>query len=95
MSYNTDFRISKVYVISDNLTIADLQLITATMCLEAINFDLSRYPSVAKWYSTFKKEYPKLWRISEAGMKEIAEFERNPPDLSHMTHPIHPVRKNK
>ncbi|KAF2881599.1 hypothetical protein ILUMI_24574 [Ignelater luminosus] len=88
-------RLGTKYAAGDNLTIADLQLVTATMCLEAINFDLSPYPLVAKWYETFKKEYPELWAITEGGMKEITEFEKNPPDLSHMDHPIHPVRKNK
>jgi glutathione S-transferase len=79
---------------TDNITIADFQLVTATMCLEAINFDFSSYKAVSKWYDTYKKEYPDLWAIVEGGMKEIAEFEKNPPDLSHMDHPIHPVRKN-
>lgn len=65
------------------------------MCLEAINFDLGPYPLVAKWYATFKAEYPELWAITEGGMKEISAFEKNPPDLSHMVHPIHPIRKNK
>lgn len=80
---------------TDNVTIADFQLITATMCLEAINFDLTPYPLVAKWYATFKKEYPELWSINIQGMNEISAFEKNPPDLSHMEHPIHPIRKNK
>ncbi|KAJ3627185.1 hypothetical protein MTP99_014584 [Tenebrio molitor] len=82
------------YAATDNITIADFQLVTATMCLEAINFDFSSYKAVSKWYDTYKKEYPDLWAIVEGGMKEIAEFEKNPPDLSHMDHPIHPVRKN-
>lgn len=50
---------------------------------------------VSKWYSTFKAEYPELWDIAAEGMREIAEFEQNPPDLSHMDHPIHPIRKTK
>lgn len=78
---------------TDNLTIADFPLITATMCLEAIGFDITPYPLVVKWYENFKKAHPDLWSITEAGMREIAEFEKNPPDLSHMVHPIHPVRK--
>lgn len=78
---------------ADDLTIADFQLITATMCLEAIDFDIRNYPLVLKWYKTFKEEYPELWEIAAVGMKEISEFEKNPPDLSHMDHPIHPVRK--
>ncbi|XP_022905921.1 glutathione S-transferase 1-1 [Onthophagus taurus] len=83
------------YSASDNLTIADFPLCTATMCLEAINFDFSKYSYVSKWYETFKRENPDLWKIAEEGMKEIAEFEKNPPDLSHMDHPIHPIRKVK
>lgn len=81
------------YAAGDHITIADFQLVTATMCLEAINFDISAYPLIQKWYATYKKEYPELWEIVAGGMKEIAEFEKNPPDLSHMDHPIHPVRK--
>nr|QWV59564.1 glutathione S-transferase [Lasioderma serricorne] len=88
-------RLGKKYAASDNVTIADFQLVTATMCLEAINFDFNAYPLIVRWYSTFKKEYPDLWKIVEGGMKEISAFEKNPPDLSHMEHPIHPVRKNK
>jgi len=83
------------YAAADYVTIADFQLITATMCLEAIGFDFSKYALVSKWYSTYKREFPELWSIVEVGMKEITEFEKNPPDLSHMDHPIHPVRKNK
>lgn len=82
-----------IYNILDHITIADFQLVTATMCLEAINFDISKYPLIKNWYATYKKEYPELWEIVEGGMKEISEFEKNPPDLSHMEHPIHPVRK--
>lgn len=83
------------YAAADHVTIADFQLVTATMCLEAIGFDISDYPLVSEWYSTYKKENPDLWALVEVGMKEITEFEKNPPDLSHMEHPIHPIRKMK
>ncbi|XP_055699212.1 glutathione S-transferase 1-1 [Phlebotomus papatasi] len=82
------------YAAADYLTIADFPLVTATLCLEAINFSLDEYTLVKAWYANFKKEYPDLWAIGEGGMKEIAEFEKNPPDLSRMVHPIHPMRKN-
>lgn len=62
------------------------------MCLEVIDFDLSEYPLVNKWYQTFKKEYPDLWRIAEEGMQELIGFYKNPP-LLNMNHPIHPIRK--
>lgn len=83
------------YVAADCLTIADLPLVTSLMCLEAIKFDLDEYPLVKTWYETFKKENPELWKITEAGMKEIEHFEKNPPDLSHLNHPLHPAKKLK
>lgn len=84
------------YAAGDRVTIADFQLITATMCTETIGFDLSPYPLVKQWYETYKKENPELWTIVEEGMKELAHFEKNPPDLSAMgTHPLHPIRKVK
>ncbi|KAK9874708.1 hypothetical protein WA026_005527 [Henosepilachna vigintioctopunctata] len=86
-------RCESKYAAGDHITIADFQLVTATMCLEAINFDFSKYVLVDKWYKTYKKEYPELWSIVESGMLEISAFEKNPPDLSHMSHPIHPIRK--
>lgn len=83
------------YVTGNNLTIADFALVSATLSLEAIEFDLKDYPLIQQWYATFKKENSELWAIAEVGMKELAHFEKNPPDLSGMDHPIHPVRKNK
>lgn len=50
---------------------------------------------VSTWYEDFKKDYPELWKISEDAMKEIKHFAANPPDLTHMDHPIHPIRKIK
>nr|CAD7417444.1 unnamed protein product [Timema poppensis] len=83
------------FAAGDEVTIADFSLVTATMCLEAINFDLGQYPLVKKWYSDFKQQLPLAWDIAEVGMLEIREFDRNPPDLSALEHPIHPTRKNK
>ncbi|KAF7994332.1 hypothetical protein HCN44_003804 [Aphidius gifuensis] len=81
------------YAAGDKLTIADFPLNTATMCLEAIKFSLSEWPHIEKWYNNFKINHPDLWNIAAQGMKEITYFEANPPDLSHMDHPIHPTRK--
>ncbi|KAH8344065.1 hypothetical protein KR084_003868 [Drosophila pseudotakahashii] len=88
-------RLGTKYAAGDNITIADFALISATLCLEAIHFDLQQYPLVNKWYETFKEEYPQLWEIANSGMQEISAFEQNPPDLSQMDHPFHPTRKAK
>ncbi|XP_003736860.1 glutathione S-transferase 1-1 isoform X2 [Drosophila pseudoobscura] len=88
-------RLGSKYAAGDDVTIADFALISATICLEAIDFDLSPYPLVNKWYTNFKEEYPQLWEIANSGMQEINAFEHNPPDLSEMDHPFHPTRKTK
>ena len=83
------------YAAGNNLTIADFPLVTATLCLEAINFSIDEYPLIKNWYEMFKTEHPDLWNIGKGGLIEIAHFESNPPDLSAMKHPIHPVRPKK
>ncbi|CAG9787347.1 unnamed protein product [Diatraea saccharalis] len=86
-------RLGYSYAAAEHLTIADFQLINTNMTLEAINFDFSQYKRMNKWYNDFKKNYPDLWKISADAMKEIQHFAANPPDLSHLNHPIHPARK--
>lgn len=80
------------FAAGDDLTIADFPLITATMCLEAIDFKLDTWPCVVKWYENFKRKYPDLWEIAADGMRLISYFEKHPPDSPN--HPIHPVRKS-
>lgn len=65
------------------------------MCLEAIDFDIKQYQFVTEWYANYKKENPELWQIVEKGMKEFAGYAKNPPDLSHIDHPIHPTKRNE
>ncbi|XP_069700591.1 glutathione S-transferase 1-1 isoform X2 [Periplaneta americana] len=81
------------YAAGDQVTIADFALVSATLCLEAIGFGLESYPRVSQWYSNFKKDFPALWAEVEPGMKEIQEFDKNPPDLSALSHPLHPTKK--
>lgn len=88
-------RTNTKYAAGDNLTIADFPLVGTVMCLESINFPFDKFTLVKKWYDNFKLEFPELWTICETGMKELAHFEKNPPDLSAMVHPFHPIRKIK
>lgn len=83
------------YVADHCLTIADFPLVCSLMCLEAIDFDIKSYHKVNQWYENFKKNHVDLWNIAEEGMKEIKFFEKNPPNLSHLNHPIHPTKKLK
>ncbi|KAF4519632.1 hypothetical protein B566_EDAN003800 [Ephemera danica] len=70
------------FAAGDTVTIADFGLVVATMCLEAIGFDLSPYPTIQKWYADFKVTKPDLWAVAEPAMKELHGFYLNPPDLS-------------
>lgn len=81
------------YAAGDNLTIADCALVAGTIPLEAIGYKFDHYPLVTKWYNTFKSENAGLWEIAKSGLDEIAEYEKNPPDLSKLNHPLHPPRK--
>uniref|UniRef100_A0A336LSK7 glutathione transferase n=1 Tax=Culicoides sonorensis TaxID=179676 RepID=A0A336LSK7_CULSO len=83
------------YVAGNQLTIADFPLVTSMVCLEAIKFKLDSFPLIKTWYETFKKEYPALWEICAEGMKVIEHFEKNPPDLTHLNHPLFPAKKLK
>ena len=87
-------RVGKRYVVADQVTIADFPLIASMICLEGINFPFDKFTLVKKWYENFKKENPQEWAIAEGGMKIIQDMEKNPPDLSKLNHPVHPVRKN-
>ena len=86
-------RVGKRFVAGDDLTIADISLVCSLSNMEAIECNLQDYPLIEKWYANFKQDFPELWIICEAAMKEIAFFEKNPPDLSAMIHPIHPIKK--
>jgi len=87
-------RVGKKYVVTDHVTIADFPLISSIICLEGIGFKFDQFTLIKNWYENFKKENPNEWAIAEGGMKIIQDLEKNPPDLSKLNHPFHPVRKN-
>lgn len=82
------------YVAGNNLTIADIALVSGTLPLEATGYKFDHYPLVTEWYKTFKVENPELWKIAQIDVDQIAEFEQNKPDLSKLNHPFYPPRKN-
>lgn len=85
-------RMGLKYVASDKVTIADISLACSMTVLEAVNFDLSPYPLVSKWYDTFKRENKSMWVFAQKALDEVSMYEKNPPDMSKMKHPIHPMK---
>lgn len=82
------------YAAANNLTIADIALISGTLPLEAIGYKFDHYPLITKWYNTFKNENAELWEIAQIDVDQITEFEKNNPDLSKLNHPLYSKRKN-
>lgn len=87
--------INTKYVAGDQMTIADIALISGTLPLEGIGYKFDHYPIVTNWYNTFKRENPELWKIAQLDVDQIKAFEQNPPDLSKLNHPLYPARKVK
>lgn len=88
-------RVGKKFVVADHVTIADFPLVASLVCLEGIGYSFSKHALVQKWYDNFKQACPNEWAVAEEGLKVIQDIEKNPPDLSKLNHPVHPVRKNK
>lgn len=86
-------RLGKKYVAGDTVTIADISLACSMTVLEAIKFDLTPYPLVKKWYETFKKDNSDMWIYAQKALDEVSGYEVNPPDMSKMNHPLHPMKK--
>lgn len=88
-------RLGKKYVASDNVTIADISLVCSMTVLEAIKFDIKKYPLVNNWYETFKRENSAMWVYAQKALEEVSTYDTNPPDMSKMNHPLHPMKKKQ
>lgn len=86
-------RLNKKYVAGDAVTIADISLVCSMTVLEAIKLDLDPYALVKKWYELVKKENPEMWVYAQKALDEVSGYEKNPPDMSKMKHPLHPMKK--
>lgn len=87
--------ILKLLILAEDLSIADLPLIMGTVLLEVIDFDLTPYPKIKSWYGGFKQNHGDLWALANVGMEELKSFEKNPPDLSQIQHPLHPTDRKR
>jgi glutathione S-transferase len=77
------------------VTIADLSLIMGTVALDAMgNFDWTPFPHVYKWYKNFQSSKPELWAVAKEGLDGLTHFNKNPRDMSHLKHPLHPTGAN-
>lgn len=61
------------YVAGDNLTLADLAILSTVSTFEVAGFDFSKYSNVAKWYANAKNVAPG-WDENWQGCMEFKKF---------------------
>ncbi|KAJ4433652.1 hypothetical protein ANN_15962 [Periplaneta americana] len=64
----------QTWAAGDTLTIADIDLLTSVSSAETFDFDVSKYPNVAKWYSNAKKVIPGYEEINQTGCVEYRKL---------------------
>ncbi|XP_011066704.1 PREDICTED: uncharacterized protein LOC105153504 [Acromyrmex echinatior] len=62
------------YVAGKTLTLADLALVVTVSNFKLMDYDLSKYSNILKWYSKIQAEAPKYNEIESVGMKVFADF---------------------
>ncbi|XP_016968912.2 uncharacterized protein LOC108036992 [Drosophila rhopaloa] len=58
------------YVAGDHLTVADIAILGSVSTFDALEFDVNKYPNVAKWYTNAKKITPG-WEENWEGAMEL------------------------
>ncbi len=61
------------YAVGNELTLADIALVTTISNYDAVGFDLSGYPNIQKWFEACKANIPG-YEINEAGLEEFKKF---------------------
>ncbi|XP_017110731.2 inactive glutathione S-transferase D3-like [Drosophila elegans] len=67
------------FVAGDQYTVADIAILASVSTFDALEFDLSKYPNVARWYANAKKITPG-WEENWAGaqdVKKVVDEKRN------------------
>ncbi|ETN63518.1 glutathione transferase, delta class [Anopheles darlingi] len=67
------------YAAGPNITVADYSLVATVSSLEAVQFDLTKYPAIQAWYEGCKGAMVDYQEINESGMLQYrAYFESGP-----------------
>ncbi|KAH8247704.1 hypothetical protein KR038_008602, partial [Drosophila bunnanda] len=60
------------YVAGDHLTVADIAILSSVSTFDIVDFDISKYPNVARWYANAKKITPG-WDENWDGLRQMVE----------------------
>ena len=62
-----------MYLLTDDMTIADLPMIMGMVCCEAIGkCQFEEYPQLKEWYDDFKRLA--VWSVAQECLKELQAF---------------------
>lgn len=78
------------YAAGNTVTVGDFCLISGTVYLEAIGFDISSWPMLKTWYETFKTEQSKFWVIVEEFLNWMKYYVKNKPEM--VDHHLYPKK---
>ncbi|XP_034178979.2 glutathione S-transferase 1-1-like isoform X1 [Osmia lignaria lignaria] len=56
------------YVAGNNLTVADLSIVSTVSTMEVLGYDLSKFKNVSKWLAKMKSEAPKYEEFNHKGV---------------------------
>ncbi|KAJ9592349.1 hypothetical protein L9F63_001118 [Diploptera punctata] len=62
------------WVAGNNITIADYSIVVSVSAIEALGFDVSKYPNIVKWYEKAKKTIAGYKEINEEGNNQLKGF---------------------
>nr|7RHP_A Chain A, Glutathione S-transferase AmGSTD1 [Apis mellifera] len=74
LSFLDKFLEGENYVAGKNMTLADLSIVSTVSTLEALDYDLSKYKNVTRWFAKIKPEIPKYEEYNNAGLKMFKEL---------------------
>ncbi|XP_076758397.1 glutathione S-transferase 1-1-like isoform X2 [Xylocopa sonorina] len=77
LSFLETFLEGQDFVAGKNMTLADLAIVATISTLEAMDYDLSKYKNIVRWYGKMKSEAPKYEEANNAGVKAFKELVNN------------------
>ncbi|XP_053659670.1 glutathione S-transferase 1-like [Anopheles marshallii] len=74
LSLLNGFLTTNPYAAGPNMTLADYSLVATVSSLEAVQYDLSKYPAISAWYEACKATIVDFEEINEAGMQQYRAY---------------------
>ncbi|XP_018361469.1 PREDICTED: glutathione S-transferase 1-1-like [Trachymyrmex cornetzi] len=62
------------YVAGKTLTLADITLVVSVSNFPLVDYDLSKYSNILKWFIKIQAEIPNYSELESVGMKAFADF---------------------